>query len=281
MFAQQTFLLLISTVTAALDARGSLEPGRRAACTVFARREDSGPYYHRMTTFALVHGAWHGAWCWELLIPLLQQAGHDVIAMDLPGDDGSASFDTYADVVCAALDGRDDNVLLVGHSLGGCTVPLVAARRPVRHLVYLCAAVPDIGRSLADQLRDEADMLNPLCYAGLSEPDAQLRRTWVDLEIARALLFADCDEPLAEAALNRLGPQATYPYTVPFPLAEFPAVRCTSVVCTEDQNFGPEWSKRTARDRLGAELIELPGSHSLFLSRPSALADVLLRLAKG
>ena len=143
-----------------------------------------------------------------------------------------------------------------------------------------CArSVPDIGRSLADQLRDEADMLNPLCYAGLSEPDAQLRRAWVDLEVARALLFADCDDPVAEAALNRLRPQATYPYTLPCSLSEFPAVRCTSVVCTDDQFIGPEWSRRTARDRLGAELIELPGSHSPFLSRPKALADVLLRLA--
>ena len=88
-----------------------------------------------MTTFALVHGAWHGSWCWEQLTPLLQQAGHDVVAMDLPSEDGTATFDTYADVVCAALDGRRDDVVLVGHSYGGNTVPLVATRRPIRHLV--------------------------------------------------------------------------------------------------------------------------------------------------
>jgi hypothetical protein len=57
-----------------------------------------------VTTFALVHGAWHGAWCWERLTPILQQAGHGVVAMDLPIEDCSASFDTYADVVCVALD---------------------------------------------------------------------------------------------------------------------------------------------------------------------------------
>jgi hypothetical protein len=66
-----------------------------------------------MTTFALVHGGWHGAWCWELLTPLLEQAGHGVVAMDLPCEDPTANFDTYADVVCAALDGRDDDVVLV------------------------------------------------------------------------------------------------------------------------------------------------------------------------
>jgi hypothetical protein len=56
-----------------------------------------------MTTFALVHGAWHGAWCWERLAPLLQQAGHDVVAPELPSEDGSADFDAYADLVCTAL----------------------------------------------------------------------------------------------------------------------------------------------------------------------------------
>jgi pimeloyl-ACP methyl ester carboxylesterase len=231
-----------------------------------------------MATFALVHGSWLGAWCWERLSPRLQEAGHDVVAMDLPCDDGSASFETYADVVCDALKGCNDDVVLVGHSLAGNTVPLVAARRPVRHLVYLCALVPDIGRSVFDQLRDEP-VLNPTYVKGLSEPDTQNRTTWVDLELARELLFADCDESTSEAAVNRLGPQARYPYSAPFSLAEFPSVSCTYVVCNDHQLVGPEWSKRIARDRLGADLIELPGSHSPFLSRPSALADVLLRLA--
>jgi hypothetical protein len=121
--------------------------------------------------------------------------------------------------------------------------------------------------------------VNPVYVKGLSQPDAQTRTTWVDLQLARAILCADCDEPTAKAALNRLRPQARYPSTVPFPLAEFPSVSCTSVVCSDDQFVGTDWSRRVARNRLGAELIELPGSHSPFLSRPSALADVLLRVA--
>ena len=144
--------------------------------------------------------------------------------------------------------------------------------------MYLCALIPDIGRSVFDQLRDEP-VLNPAYVKGLSEPDTQNRTTWVDLKLARELLFADCDEPTAEAAVNRLGPQARYPYSAPFSLAEFPTVACTSVICSEDQIVRPEWSRRIARDRLGADIKELPGSHSPFLSRPSAVADVLLRVA--
>ena len=99
--------------------------------------------------FALVHGGWHGAWSWELLTPLLRDAGHDVVAMDLPIEDGSATYETYADVVCAAIEGCGDDVVVVGHSMSGHTIPLVASRRPVRHLVYVCALIPEIGRSLS------------------------------------------------------------------------------------------------------------------------------------
>lgn len=201
--------------------------------------------------------------------------------MVLPADDGNASFETYADVVCASLEGLDKDIVLVGHSYGGNTIPLVAARRPVRHLVYLCALVPDIGRSMFDQLQDEPDMLNPRWVQGLSEPDEQLRTTWVDLELARELICADCDESVAAAAINRLGPQSAYPNTLPFPLPEFPSVSSAYVVCTDDQFVRPTWSKRIAHDRLSADLIELPGGHSPMLSRPSALADVLCRIPQG
>lgn len=233
-----------------------------------------------MTMFALVHGGWHGAWCWDLLTPLLRQEGHDVVAMDLPCDDPLASFDSYADVVCAALDRCDDDVVLVGHSMAGQTIPLVADRRPVRRMVYLCALVPNIGRSLGDQFLHEPDMMCPGWDAALGEPDEQVRSSWVDPELTRALLYADCDESTAAAAVARLRPQAHFPIASPFPLAEFPALSCTSVVCSEDRMVNPDWSKQVAGDRLGAELVELSGSHSPFLSRPSELADVLLRVAE-
>jgi pimeloyl-ACP methyl ester carboxylesterase len=72
-----------------------------------------------MTTFALVHGAWHGAWCWGAVTPFLTGAGHEVVSPELPSDDGSADFDAYADFVCTALSGYDDEVVVVAHSLGG------------------------------------------------------------------------------------------------------------------------------------------------------------------
>jgi pimeloyl-ACP methyl ester carboxylesterase len=200
--------------------------------------------------------------------------------MDLPCDDGSADFDDYADVVCDALRGCVDTTLLVGHSLGGNTIPIVAARRPVAHLVYLCAVIPRLGSSLMDQVADDPGMVNLGYLPALSEPDAQNRQVWADPALARRHLFADCDDTTAASAIQRLRPQALHPMLVPFPLAEFPSVSSTYIVCTDDQMVPCEWSRRVATSRLGANLVELPGSHSPFFSRPDALAEVLLGISR-
>ena len=231
-----------------------------------------------MATFALVHGGYHGPWCWEQLTPFLQQAGHDVVTMDLPLEDSTATFDTYADVVCAALDDRDDDVVVVGHSYAGNTIPLVAARRPVRHLVYLCAMISDVGRSLAEQLTDKPEMLNPAYMEGLSDLDEQLCQRWIDLGIACDVFYGDCHQQMAQAALGRLRPQSVSPALLPFSLTEHPKVPTTYIVCSDDKMLRPEWSRSAVRERLTAELIELPGGHSPFYSRPGELAEVLLRL---
>jgi len=92
------------------------------------------------------------------------------------------------------------------------------------------------------------------------------------------MFYGDCDEPTIKAALDRLRPQSAYPAILPSSLTEFPPVQTTYVVCSDDQILRPQWSRWTARERLGADLIELPGDHSPFYSRPSVLADVLLGL---
>jgi pimeloyl-ACP methyl ester carboxylesterase len=237
-----------------------------------------------VTTFALVHGAWHSSWCWERVAPLLVGAGHDVIAPDLPSDDGSADFDAYADFVCSALGGCDDDVVVVAHSLAGTTGALVAMRRPVRHLVYLCAAVPAGGLSLLDQWQAESDMVcrdfGDGWLQGLTEPDDQMRTAWVDHDFVRKVFYHDCDADTVAAAIDNLRPQSGQPWTLPCTLTEHPPVSCTSVVCGEDRIVNPDWSRRVARN-IGADLVELPGSHSPFLSRPAAVADVLLGVVDG
>lgn len=228
-----------------------------------------------MATFALVHGAWHGAWCWERLIPELEERGHSVIAMDLPSDDPAATFDDYADVVGGELEAHGgDDVVVVGHSLAGLTIPLVAARQRVSTLVYLCALVPVPGSSLMDQLATE-DMLDVGYAAGLGEPDSEGRRRWADEELARDFMYADCDPEATARAVARLRPQAQAPYARPCSLDALPGTPASYIICSEDRLVKPDWSESVARERLDADLVELPGSHSPFLSRPADLASVL------
>ena len=88
-------------------------------------------------------------------------------------------------------------------------------------------------------------------------------------------MYADCDPADVEAAIERLRPQAVAPYGVPCPLDAFPDVPSVYIGCSEDQLVRSEWSRSVAEQRLGAEFIDVPASHSPFLSRPADLAATL------
>lgn len=235
-------------------------------------------YPPRVTTYALVHGAWHDSSGWSRLTTELQALGHDTVAMDLPCDDPSATFSDYAEVVIEELRGHTEDLVLVGHSLAGHTIPLVATRRRVRALVYLCALVPIPGRSFVDQMREDPSMLIPGYEQGL-EIDELGRRSWVDADLARSTFYGDCPDDVATAAVARLRPQSPAPYVEPCPLDALPDTASTYVVCQDDRLVRPAWSRRVAPERLGAAVVELPGGHSPFLSRPADLAGLLHALA--
>jgi pimeloyl-ACP methyl ester carboxylesterase len=229
-----------------------------------------------MSTFCLVHGAFHGAWCFERLVPELEALGHVATAIDLPSDEIGPTFSDYASVVADAL-GDAGDVVLVGHSLAGMTIPLVAARRPVRRLVFLAALLPIPGRPMLEQMKDETDMLtNHMRFVG---PDDQGRAHWPDPERAIAAFYADCDPQVARWAAERLRPQARSPHAEPFPLDSIPDLDNVYVLCRDDRSVNPEWSRRVVPERLGIEPTEMDGGHSPFLARPAELARLLDGLA--
>lgn len=228
-----------------------------------------------MAVFGLVHGSWHGAWCWEPLAGELEARGHRPVAVDLPCEDVSAGCVRYAEVVREALGGIDDPIV-VGHSLGGLTIPLVAAAKPVRRLVYLCGLVPRPGRTPWDLDDGEPQ---PLCetFVGF-EQDELGRSVWRDLEAAVAQLYPDCEPGAARAAAAHLRPQGPAS-SEPCPLEALPSVPTTAILTTEDLVVNPDWVRWTARNRLRCEVVELPGGHSPMLSRPAQLAATLAGLA--
>ena len=225
-----------------------------------------------MTTFALLHGAWHGAWSWERLLAPLEQRGHGALAIDLPIDDPDAGFDAYADLAAAFLAPVEDDVIVVGHSLVGLAAPLVAARRPVRAIVYLCAFLPLEGRSLDDQFA--ASTLPLLIFKERPQADDQGRSYWPDEAAARRGLYPDLTDEDAAWAYPQLRPQSQTGARQPHPPG-LPPVRAVSMIGAYDAVVNPEWSRVVAQERLGAPPVELEAGHFPMITEPELLADAL------
>jgi pimeloyl-ACP methyl ester carboxylesterase len=248
-----------------------------------------------VTDFVLVHGGWHGAWCWAFLVDELAARGHRAVTVDLPAESPSAGAAACAEVVLAALQGETpppaattpeqwrtrregvpppgEDVVLVGHSLAGLTIPLVAAAdRRIRHLVYLAAMLPDPGRSVADGGRQTVRGLG----RGLvqHEDGSSSWRPAAAVEI----LYPDSPPQRAAWAAARLRRQHWRATTEVTPLAAWPDVPATYIRCADDAVIDADWARRAMPERLGVEPVTLPGDHCPFLSRPAELADLLTSL---
>jgi pimeloyl-ACP methyl ester carboxylesterase len=231
-----------------------------------------------MTTFALVHGAWHRASCWDPTAQMLRAAGHEVVAVDLPCENPEAGLVDGAAVIVDALSERPgEDVVLVGHSLGGITIPLVAAARPVRELVFLCAFVPQPGVALSDDLSGGA----PWFPAGW--PSLAARQVGHDdgssswpADAAIDAFYHDCPPDLAAWAASQLRRQQWTVANEVCPLAAWPEVPARAIVCRDDRVLDAEVCAQVAAERAGASVVRLGGGHSPMLAQPDALVDALL-----
>ncbi|HET7208037.1 MAG TPA: alpha/beta hydrolase [Terriglobales bacterium] len=225
-----------------------------------------------MSLLFLVHGSTQDASGWDLLAPELEQLGHHTARTNLPANEPEASATHYADLIAAAIPRDSDDVVVVAHSASGLFLPLVPEQRQVRQLVFLAAVIPEIGKSMLDQVKAEADMLNPEWIG--KDPTR-------DDALAMKFLFHDCSHEVAHWALGtRRLMYAKQAMTEVCPLKSWPQVPSAYVVCAEDRTVRPEWCRRAARTRLGVEPIELPGGHCPHVSRPKDLARVLDALAR-
>ena len=225
-----------------------------------------------MTTFVLIHGAWHGAWCWSLLEPELAARGHRSVTMDLPTEDATATLADYAEVVLAAIPPDAEDVAVVGHSLGSLVVPLVAAARPVSLQVFLCGIVPNLHGSPWSDAR-------PMSAPEITKPivvHEDGSTEWPDAVSAARAFYDDCPPDLAAWAFAHLRRQNMTSLVGPYPLRELPGGRRVAIVGADDAMVTPEFSREMCEKRLdGIEPIVLPGGHSPFLARPASLADTL------
>ena len=212
-----------------------------------------------MAGFALIHGGGGSAWDWHLVEPELRGRGHDPVAVDLPSEDPSAGWWEYLDSVVEAVGDHERPLVVVGHSLGGFTTPLVSARIPVDLQVFLAGMVPAPGELFLDWWTN----------TGYEESGFE------------DVFYNDVSPELRAEAEKRERNENARALQEPWPLEAWPDVPTRYLLCRDDRMFTADWARRHARERLGIEADEMDGGHYVTLSRPRELADRLDEYAQG
>jgi pimeloyl-ACP methyl ester carboxylesterase len=239
-----------------------------------------------MAVFILVHGACHGGWCWEKVVPLLEARGHKACAPDLPGmgnDQTPPANVTLADNVqkiTRLLDKFEEPVILVGHSLGGITVSQVAEarRRKLKALVYVCGLLPPSGKSGRDMTS-----LEPNTMFRLSREVTPDGKTYT---FARSklptLFYEDVSAEDCYRAMERLRPQPVVISTTPVVLTEerFGSVPRWYVECTHDNAIRIGLQRQMVK-LTPCKVLTLECGHTPFYSRPEELAEHLDTVARS
>jgi pimeloyl-ACP methyl ester carboxylesterase len=230
-------------------------------------------------TLVLIPGAGGSAWYWHRVTPLLDEAGVEGIAVELPAADDSADLTTYADVVCDAVlnvnAGLDGPLVLVGQSMGAFTAPMVADRIGAAMIVLVNPMVPMAGESPGqwwDATGQDQAMAEHFRRIGLPDKDFDPVEDF----------FHDVPAQVRDEAFSQPPPrQSDTPFGQTWPLDGWPDVPTRVVAGSDDRFFPLEFQRRVVRERLGLDVDVLPGGHLMALSRPRELADHLLALHSG
>jgi pimeloyl-ACP methyl ester carboxylesterase len=239
-----------------------------------------------MSSFVLVHGSWHGAWCWHKVEPRLRALGHRVEAIDLPGhgrdrraDLGSISLDDYVAAIGAAIKRADEPVVLVAHSRGGIAASQAAERfhEQIGRLVYLAAYLLADGETVLDHAPLDGDslVLPSLCF----DPDG----AWDMLrpEAFEPALYADCSPDDVALAHSLLTPEPALPSRTPVALSDerYGSVPRTYIELREDRAVSLGLQRRMHAAVPCEEIRSIDASHSAYFSAPDELAGHLDALA--
>lgn len=238
-----------------------------------------------MATYVLVHGGGHGGWCWRHLSPLLRAAGHEVYTPTLTGLGERAhllspdtDLATHIADITAVLEYEDcTEVILVGHSYGGMVITGVADRAAGRisQLVYLDAAIPADGESLADVIPALID----LARGDARVVDGVKLGLWPDSEVLLAV-YGVTDPDDSAWLQEKLTPHPWKSFVQPLRLTNEAAVKriprsnISSSVAASGMVDGPQRDRALAADRTW----EIDTGHDLMITTPKEVAEILLQL---
>jgi pimeloyl-ACP methyl ester carboxylesterase len=234
--------------------------------------------------FVLVPGAWHGAWCWQRLEPLLGERGHRVLMPELLATGSDATppdeirLDSWARQIRELLERQEQPAVLVGHSRAGVIISRVAELVPERvsRLVYLAAYLLPAGANVADTARDDA---GSLVAANMLPAETGVTCT-LRPDVLRDAFYGDCDDATVRFALARLRPEPLRPLAAALRITaqRFGSVPRAYIECTRDRTISLA-AQRRMQARLPCDpVFTLESDHSPFLSHPGKLAEILDRL---
>jgi pimeloyl-ACP methyl ester carboxylesterase len=226
-----------------------------------------------MSTYVLVPGAGGEAWYWSRVVPLLKDAGHDAIAIDLPTHDEDAGLIAYRDVIVQAASNRKD-VTLVAQSMGAFSAPLAAGPVNAAALLLVAPMIPKPGESASEwwsATGSNAAWRDSERKAG-RDPEAPF-------DVMTAFFHDVPDDIRAEAIRRGEPPQADKPFIEPWPLPAWPDVRTRVLVGRQDRLFPYPFARVVARERLGIEPDVIDSGHLPALAKPRELVAWLIASA--
>ena len=222
-----------------------------------------------MATFVLLPGAGSDSWYWHLVAPLLEGAGHEVVAVDLPVADEAAGLAEYAETAIVAIGSRSD-LVVVAQSMGAFTAGLVADRLPVDLIVLVAPMTPAPGESPGEWWGNvgQAEAQRAQAVREGRDPDAELDPV--------ELFLHDVDPEVVAESVHHVLAQADTPFSQRWPLGAGPAVPTGFVLCRNDRLFPAALQRRVAGERLGVTPDEIDADPLPALGRPKELAELLL-----
>ncbi len=242
-----------------------------------------------LPAFALLHGGGQGSWVWAETVRALEAQGARVLALDVPGcgvkrgqdvsalDTDAIATELLADIAAAGL----SDVVLVGHSLAGAILPLMAAAVPksFRRLVYLTCTAPLRGRSFLDQMGSGLHGENGDEVGWPVDP-----KTHPLEQRYRAMFCNDMTGKEAEAFLAKLGfdhwPTDVFLRT-DWHYDHLEAIPSTYIICERDQSLPPAWQQRFATRLHCGHIVRIDAGHQAMNTQPDVLAGLLMAEAEA
>ena len=236
-----------------------------------------------MSTFVLVHGAWHGGWCWHKIVPRLERLGHTVLAPDMAGHGldrtppEATTLKNLTESIASVVEAQKEKVILVGHSFGGAIIGEVGERCPekILSLIYLAAFVVPNGKTTTEMSRDDSEIL--LNRHLILAPDRKILS--VNPKGLRESFYGQCsdeDEALGRALIV---PEGTAALLTPAVTSKerWGNLPHTYIECLRDKAIGITRQRELAKHLVRPKVHSLDTDHSPFLSLPDALTELLIR----